>query len=584
MIKIILFAILLNFSFVYADENDNLVLELQKDETLATSINNFIEDRGALPTTITELKNAGYLPGTFDERNTIDNDNISFSFLDGNKKIRVSTSIETTDLINPLADAYINNDAYRKYIRLSSIQGIELVSDYMISILGLNNLKIKSLKPCFTYVGKAEPTTYTTVNAGDLWLEANFRRYNVYKYNGTTWDKIGDQNTKLNIDCSISNNDFVELSKTYWSLIEVDITKEEKNILCTDAGTNYNPLEDRCEAYTSQSCDGFVGYDNTEDKCYNWKYANKINSTTTYNATETTVAGKIQHNCGGYSGLCQSRYCNEISGNTVRDTRTADAYASCTISNMSSITWSNPATHSQVMSSHDDNRAIWVTDTYVKIAPRNDILNSYYIGTVPSTTSYSCPNGGTLSGTTCTKTIKVCPSGYSEYGSSTQCRAKDYSNPSCIGKQMTVNPFYLTPHYGNNGLCYSDVGLYCKTTGVSWDGLYTCFNNNITCPAPSTSYNLNLTTDYCEKYLFTCPIVNSNRYGLSEHPTINDSATLFNSILNKDDKATAVASSIIAGDVNVNDNNGAMCVEQKVSIFPQGVNSFIIGGKIKSAF
>jgi hypothetical protein len=205
-------------------------------------------------------------------------------------------------------------------------------------------------------------------------------------------------------------------------------------------------------------------------------------------------------------------------------------------------------------------------------------------------------------------TTLVCPSGgYNEYGNSTQCRKQIYANvptvwngltlsnnavsnadayiktPSCLGSNMSVTPFYPTPHYGNNGLCYSDVGLYCKQTGVSWDGIYTCFNTNLTCN--DSSLRMDLTKDKCEKYTYSCD-AGKNRYGLAEHQTDNDATVLFNRISDPHTKLNSISSLIIAGDVDVNDNNGAMCVENKTSTFSQGstAGTYTIDGDSKSGF
>jgi hypothetical protein len=71
-----------------------------------------------------------------------------------------------------------------------------------------------------------------------------------------------------------------------------------------------------------------------------------------------------------------------------------------------------------------------------------------------------------------TKTLKrPCPAGSEEFGNTSHCRIKVYSEPSCNG---------ATPHYGNNGICYSDEGLTCKNAGVLWtDGNIkdTCFKD-----------------------------------------------------------------------------------------------------------
>lgn len=210
--------------------------------------------------------------------------------------------------------------------------------------------------------------------------------------------------------------------------------------------------------------------------------------------------------------------------------------------------------------------------------------SSYYrsISAVPT---YTCDAGGTLNGTTCDSTEYFAPdcsiygTGYAHDGFGRCAKA-----PTCTAKTMPVSPYYATPYYGNNGVCYSDVGLYCKTYGVSFDGLYTCFNYQFGCE--DSSYNLRTDTDVCEKFNLTCSTAKGKRYGLAESPTNNNVTDLYDRIIDKDTKANTYVSTIVNNDVTINDNAGAMCTALEYSTFTQGIfaNDYTIGGEVKSGF
>lgn len=207
------------------------------------------------------------------------------------------------------------------------------------------------------------------------------------------------------------------------------------------------------------------------------------------------------------------------------------------------------------------------------------------ISSVSSLSNYFCPYGGTLSGTTCSTVEYFAPdcsiygSGYAHDGYGRCAKA-----PTCTAKTMPVSPYYATPYYGNNGVCYSDAGLYCKTYGVSFDGLYTCFNYQFGCE--DSSYNLRTDTDVCEKFNLTCSTAKGKRYGLAESPTNNNVTDLYDRVIDKDTKANTYVSTLVNNDVTINDNAGAMCTALEYSTFTQGVfaNDYTIGGEVKSGF
>ena len=146
---------------------------------------------------------------------------------------------------------------------------------------------------------------------------------------------------------------------------------------------------------------------------------------------------------------------------------------------------------------------------------------------------------------------------------------------------MPVAPYYVTPYYGHNGVCYSDAGLYCKTHGVSWDGKYTCFDNNYHCVGNNGHYNYNyggrtymvsgkyridLNRGRCVRGLFFCAS-GYHLYGLKEHPVVTDPTALFNGIANKDDKLNRVANTIVHGDYIDTHANGAFCARLQYDTF-----------------
>jgi hypothetical protein len=227
---------------------------LQNNEiALVTSINNFIEDRAIKPTTITQLKNANYLPTDFDDSNVLTTTKITYSY-GTNDTIIINTHLDSTAIATTDRDRYLVSLNNRDYNRQSSIVSNILISTYTLSATALNNLSAITQRTYANFVGKAEPTTYATVTTGQIWLDGNFEEYKIKIYDGSLWNTLDISNKNISSSGTLSNQDAIPLLKTYWDLSEVNISLFEKDIMCSDAGTNYNPAEDRCEAYTSNPC------------------------------------------------------------------------------------------------------------------------------------------------------------------------------------------------------------------------------------------------------------------------------------------------------------------------------------------
>lgn len=207
---------------------------------------------------------------------------------------------------------------------------------------------------------------------------------------------------------------------------------------------------------------------------------------------------------------------------------------------------------------------------------------------------YYCPSGYTsyyywcrkpiYKTVTKTKIINVCPSGTTDVGS--KCKKYEYVNPSCSGKRMPVAPYYATPYYGHNGVCYSDAGLYCKTHGVSWDGRYTCFDNRYHCVGSSGYYNYNyggrtylvsgryrldLNAGHCVRGQFYCN-AGYHLYGLKEHPVIVNPTVLYNGVNDKDNKLNRVANTIVHSNYIDTHAGGAFCAKLQYSTLGASVS------------
>ncbi len=166
---------------------------------------------------------------------------------------------------------------------------------------------------------------------------------------------------------------------------------------------------------------------------------------------------------------------------------------------------------------------------------------------------------------------------------------------SCVGKNMTHSGYthISTPHYGGDGLCYSNTGLYCKTYAGSTGRINLPNGKQILCHDTSQNcgdssfeigYNFSGNTDKCRRFVYSCSV--GNLYGLATHQNNNNPSNLFSSISDKDSKATANVTYLVLGNRVVNDNNGAMCVQLGNSTLSQPLLSPTdnINGIQKSGF
>uniref|UniRef100_UPI003FA27B45 hypothetical protein n=1 Tax=Sulfurospirillum cavolei TaxID=366522 RepID=UPI003FA27B45 len=382
----------------------------------------------------------------------------------------------------------------------------------------------------------------------------------------------------------------------------------QKSITCFISGTTYNPYQDRCEAYTANACDSLIfrtatGYCDLGD-----------NSGCTYNGGTWDTDKKLCKKGSTYTAIKSDYYamlllqfkkyavCADIYDYVNNKGQARKVYAQldtkffstegCRLKNISTnnIYFFSNCTNGQ---GTKEETIIYPGSEY--IVDGNFLNPSGVFGCSSAGSSsaeaylyeYTCPYGGTLAETekTCSTVEYFAPdcsiygTGYAHDGFGRCAKA-----PTCTAKTMPVSPYYATPYYGNNGVCYSDVGLYCKTYGVSFDGLYTCFNYQFGCD--DSSYNLRTDTDVCEKFTLTCSTAKGKRYGLAESPTNNNVTDLYDRIIDKDTKANTYVSTIVNNDVTINDNAGAMCTALEYSTFTQGIfaNDYTIGGEVKSGF
>lgn len=148
-----------------------------------------------------------------------------------------------------------------------------------------------------------------------------------------------------------------------------------------------------------------------------------------------------------------------------------------------------------------------------------------------------CPDSSwTDIGLSCKKTIieyagvpSSWASGYNFYNGVIGGADAYIKAPTCIGRYMTASGYtgIATPHYGNNGICYSDTALYCRTYAGSTNTILLpngkqvlCWDNTQTCN--DTRFNLvydySSVSDKCNKFNYSCTGV--TRYGLAENPTL----------------------------------------------------------------
>lgn len=601
---------------------------IDKETSISTGVNLYIEARGTVPSNISTLVSSNYLPLDFNASNPINGVNMTFTV--SNKELTINTGVSTTNISVDQRDYYLNNPYGRILDKVTYLNANILYSRFQLTATADTNLNISAYSTYSNFRGSSEPSTYSSVVDGEFWFSSMFQDDMPtleYRLIGA-WVSINETNQNFDsISGNFSNLNTITIAKSYWQKQIVNILHQIQPILCNN-GATWNASKQRCEAYTSSA-----GLDSTwvYDTATNYFYKNVAQfapSGTTYNETLNQFEQGANSACTYNGGTWNGTTCQKGSsyGATLTNTYThCHTYATNNIFGTNGSSSGAPygdifffingvyaytalASSTPTSNLFGSSCEIFLTSPY---EPSTTLYpnQTYYTGleilhndSVPSLV-YTCPSGGTLSGTTCssiTYYAPSCPSGYSNSNgicvlpaSAVQPSGSTFvelspndrfvMSPSCTGKTMPVSPFYSTPYYGNNGVCYSDAGLYCQKTGVSWDGVYTCFDTTEHCT--DSSWNLNLTNNYCEKYQYSC---NSGyyRYGLSESPTNGSGSNLYGLISHPDDKLNAVVSTIMTSDVNVNDNGGAMCTQLQYSTLsqPSVSPSYSISGVTKSGF
>ncbi len=576
---------------------------LDRQTALAVAINTYIEDRASVPASITVLKNANYLPLAYDEHNPYDKDALTFTIT--HNQIRIDSNVETNARRTADLLYYINTNKNRELDRRSVQEGGKLISYYALSAKAATNLNLSSLLSYAYFAGDVNPTTYAAVNDGTLWFSSTYdeERYKLYYY-ASGWKSLERGNKNFTAAGTFENQRAIPLIKSSWKFTTVDVNTVQKSITCFINGTTYNPYKDRCEAYTSNACDSLIfrtttGYCDLGD-----------NSACTYNGGAFDTDKKLCKKGSTYTAKLKYCHLTWSIQTTIFDANGFSYDTNDIIASSGGNDWIRildiiaypPTDNTIVYVGNSRDRTTKYPSPYefanvinynysvdkmcTVYTDKGDIIPSFSM--IPGVLSnennvYSCDAGGTLSGTTCDSTEYYSPdcsvygSGYAHDG-----YGRCAKTPTCAAKTMPVSPYYATPYYDNNGVCYSDVGLYCKTYGVPYDGLYTCFNYQFGCD--DSSYNLRTDTDICEKFSFTCNI--GKRYGLDQSPTNNNATDLYDRISNKDAKANTYVTTLISNDVTINDNGGAMCTALEYNTFTQSTfaSDYTIGGEIKSGF
>lgn len=610
--KKLILSLMVSLSFLVGAEKYGLIQSLLDRQTaLAVAINMYIEDRGSVPPSITVLKNANYLPLAYDEKNPFDKDALSFSI--SNYQIRIDSNVESATRRADQVLYYINSINNRDLDRRSTQEGGKLITYYALSPKAITNLNLSSYLGYALYKGNIEPSLYTSVSSGAFWFSSTYEdMYQVKLFDGSSWGKLEKSNKNFD---SLSG-DFVNLPtlpilKSSWQTSKVNVTQQTKPILCLNGGT-YNVYKFRCEAYTSNACTTGTTFNTSTKLCdkgansactwydpngvYNGSTCERIKEVVNYLHVSTPDGNPQNITCGDVARIVA------VSDHTYVNANAYDwGFSSTTVTglNQNTIYVDNvpfTVTYSYFLQNDHHYHAYFYTNiqnnttgqvynlgsteyghhtlTYV-----GDSTNMSVIITPIPYKYFNCLTSDTISLASRSEKeyfTPKCDPGYTPVGG--RCAV----TPTCTGKTMPVSPFYATPYNGNNGVCYSDAALTCAQTGISWDGIYTCFNTNFTCN--DTTYNPRTDLGICEKFGYSC--TTGHRYGLPESPTNNDATDLYNRITNKDDKLTAIVSTITKNDYDTNDNGGAICAAVGYSTLSQPVYSpdYNIGGEVKSGF
>ncbi|MCT7910703.1 hypothetical protein N5912_02570 [Arcobacter lacus] len=636
--KKLLFFIFLLYNYIYADitlTKDKFDALLNKEIAIVTAIISKIEDKGVKPTTIAELKNDDYLPSDFESSNLIDGNDLTFTI--SNKAITIYTNIVISKLNEAERDYYLNN-IKSSIVKSSNNAGTNLTTTYYLSKKAINILNTNQNGT--VKIGNEEP------NQG-YWFDSNVKEFDIKKKIGSFWNDTTSTNQNLSKDGTFIDPKTLPIVAVIKSFENVNITEEQKAIECRTAGATYNQQLNRCEAFTSDACDGnyfdsitgkcyklpldyckangFNGYDENSNKCWNYNYSNKeeniIGWQFSKEAKGSAPAG------GGYSISFNVNYPVLLTWKLYSE----DTIAYVHSDGIQIFYWGGKSydkaekCHPFVLSNggcvDKNNVDYFGSDVVVDKSFSLKVLEDGDSGTpligyaiTLHTNSSTSPVDGAIPiySLSCSTTHPI------DMGNG-QCRGVSYANfignignytfvnngingvdayvktPNCNNKKMSVSPYSSTPHYGNNGICYSDVGLYCKTYATSTNKIQLPDGKQILCwdttqNCKDTRFNLvydySGIADKCNKYNYSCN--NKSLFGLSEHPTLNNASDLFNRLGNNQTKNEKILPylSQIANKQNVilNDNFGAMCVENKESSYTPSSSIYTIDGKNKSGF
>jgi len=271
-------------------------------------------------------------------------------------------------------------------------------------------------------------------------------------------------------------------------------------------GYTYNSTRLRCEK-TPPDCPSGTAYNATTNRCEQGNGSACTISGGTWNGTSCTVGSNYEATVAGYTGgimysaVASSKmdlsggknYCSALDENGyASDWRLPElsetaANGGCV---PSASDWTRTNTTITDSTTEYTGKAFWLGSSYKTdgTGTRNFyvrcVRNNTYSATgnvCNGTPTYTCPSGGTLSGTTCNTTTTVapsCPSGYIHDGS-----GKCYANPTCPSSGT---------YDGNLDMCWLSFSKSC-TMGTYDATSNSCLNEPI-CDGGT----LNTTLDKCQ--------------------------------------------------------------------------------------
>ena len=238
-------------------------------------------------------------------------------------------------------------------------------------------------------------------------------------------------------------------------------------------GATYSASTDRCEAAVTTSCPSGYTYNSSLNKCQ----ANPVCSSGTYNSTakKCVISATI--------GSCPAGYTEQ--GNQCVKTTTYSAVGACPIGYAEQGNECVNNSGSQSCGSAYDFESgngyacyLPTSSTYGVWFKTIGICNIYCLGQIKTDKIYTCPNGGTLSGTTCTVTETAlkpepsCPSGFT-YDAALQMCVK---TPTCSNGGVfnaTTDKCELTISTScPSGMTYNSAAGKCVAFAVCSLGVY----------------------------------------------------------------------------------------------------------------